>query len=119
MRIETTDLDPEAVEEMLEELLSSSPSEEAQEGLRSSILVDYIGGLNIRYFDGEEWIDTWDMEEELALPTAIELTLTITDADTQEKTLTEAVVIYLPLSEPQTDEADLLGAMGQQSSMGQ
>ena len=92
---------------MLEELLSSSPSEEMQEELRSSVLVDYVAGLNIRYFDGDDWVDAWDMEEEEGLPSAVELTLSITDADARETTLTQAVVIYLPISEPPTEEAGL------------
>ena len=109
MRIETSNLDVEELEDMLEELMSSSPSEEMQEELESSILIDYVAGLNIRYFDGEDWIDLWDMEEEGRLPSAVELTLTITDADTQEKTLTEAVVVYIPISEPQTEETEGTG----------
>ena len=107
MRIQVSNLDTEELEDMLEELMGSSPSEEVQEELQSSVLVDYVGGLNIRYFDSEDWIDVWDMEEEEGIPNAVEITLTITDADTQEKTLTQAVVIYLPLSEPPTDEAAL------------
>jgi type II secretory pathway pseudopilin PulG len=106
MRIETANLDTEELEDMLEELLGSSPSEELLEELQSSVLVDYVAGLNIRYFDGEDWVDEWDMEEEgVGLPSAIEITLTITDANTREKDLTEAVVIYLPMSESETQEA--------------
>jgi len=107
MRIETTSLDTEEVQDMLEELLSqTASSEELREELRSSILVDYIAGLNIRYFDGEDWVDVWDMEEEGGLPSAVELTLSITDADVQEKTLTQAIVVYLPISEPPTEETE-------------
>jgi type II secretory pathway component PulJ len=106
MRIETANLDTEELEGMLEELMGSSPSEELLEELQTSVLVDYVAGLNIRYFDGEDWVDEWDMEEEgVGLPNAIELTLTITDANTREKDLTEAVVVYLPMSEPETQEA--------------
>ena len=113
MRIETANLDIEELEDMMEELLSSAPSEEMQEQLRSSILVDYVAGLNIRYFDGEDWVDVWDMEEEEDLPNAVELTLSVTDADRQEKTLTQAVVVYLPMSEPPTEEIGLgIGGMG-------
>ena len=113
MRIETANLDIEELEDMMEELLSSAPSEEMQEQLRSSILVDYVAGLNIRYFDGEDWVDVWDMEEEEGLPNAVELTLSVTDADRQERTLTQAVVVYLPMSEPPTEEIGLgIGGMG-------
>ncbi len=106
MRIQTSNLNTEELQELLEELMSGSLSEELLEELQSSVLVDYAGGLNIRYFhvEEEDWIDVWDMEEETGIPAAVELTLTITDADTQEKTLTQAVVVYLPLSEPATGE---------------
>jgi type II secretory pathway pseudopilin PulG len=113
MRVKTTNLDIEELEDMMEELLSPSPSEEMLEGLRSSILVDYVAGLNIRYFDGEDWVDAWDMEEEGGLPIAVELTLSITDADAQERTLTQAVVVYLPISEPPAEETGLgMGGTG-------
>jgi len=115
MRIETANLDTEELEDMLEELLGSSPSEELLEELQSSVLVDYVASLNIRYFDGEDWVDEWDMEEEgVGLPNAIEITLTITDANTREKDLTEAVVIYLPMSESETQEAELAAGGGMQ-----
>ena len=115
MRIQTTNLDTEELEDMLEELLDSSLSEETQEELGVSILVDYIAGLNIRYFDGEDWIDAWDMEEEEGIPIAVELTLSITDAKTQEKTLTQAAVVYLTMSEPPTEEAGAaMGGAGMQ-----
>ena len=114
MRVQTSNLDTEELEAMLEELLSGTISEEMEEELQSSVLVDYVGGLNLRYFDGEDWIDLWDMEEEEGLPNGVEITLTITDADTQEKTLTQSVVVYLPLSEPPTDEMLEMGGMGVQ-----
>ncbi len=115
MRIETTNLDTEELEDMLEELLGSSPSEELLEELQSSVLVDYVAGLNIRYFDGEDWVDEWDMEEEgVGLPNAIEITLTITEANTRERDLTEAVVVYLPMSESQTQEDELAAGGGMQ-----
>jgi len=103
MRIETTNLDPQELEEMMTELQStsssgSSLSEELQEKLKSSVLVDYVGGLNIRYYDGTDWVDTWDMEEEGSLPRAVELTLTITDADNKGSSLTQATVVHLLFS---------------------
>jgi hypothetical protein len=55
------------------------------------------------------------MEEQEGIPSAVELTLTITDADTKEKTLTQAIVVYLPLSQPPTDEGGLgMAGMGGQ-----
>jgi len=115
MRIETSNLDIEEFEEMLEELLSPSPSEEVQEGLQSSILVDHVAGLNVRYFDGDDWLDEWDAEEQEGIPSGVEVTLSVTDAETQDKTLTQAVVVYLPMSEPASEEEGLqMGGMGAQ-----
>lgn len=111
MRIETTSLDVEELEELLEGLMSSSLTEEIMdelelEGVRSAALVDYVSGLNMRYFDGEEWVDLWDMEDEERLPGAVELTLSITDADTREKTLTQALVVYLPMNDVLSEDAE-------------
>ncbi|MBD3180978.1 hypothetical protein GF312_01730 [Candidatus Poribacteria bacterium] len=101
MRIETSNLDIEELEEILDQVMSTSVSTEDMEeqGIISSALADYVSALNLRYFDGEEWIDMWDSEENEGLPKGLEITLTITDADTGEKTLTEGVVVYLPMSE--------------------
>lgn len=102
MRIETINLDTDEVNSLLEELTSSSISEETTEQLKTGILIDYVGGLNIRYFDGSDWVDTWDTEEQEGLPKALEITLTVIDAERGDKTLTEAVVVFLPMSRTAT-----------------
>jgi prepilin-type N-terminal cleavage/methylation domain-containing protein len=104
MRIEVTSLDTQELQDLISEIQSTSPSDETQEMLRTSILVDNVGGFNVRYFDGTDWVDTWDMEQEKALPKAVELTLTIADANNKEKALTQAVVVYLPFSASQTQQ---------------
>jgi len=68
--------------------LSSSSTfsgEDLQDLLRSSVLVDNIAGLNIRYFDGNDWLDAWDIDEEGTIPKAIEITLSVTDPETKVK----------------------------------
>lgn len=104
-RVETTELDTQEVEDMLSEIQSNSLSDEVQDLLEKSILVDNIGGFNVRYFDGEDWADTWDMEEQESLPKAVELTLTVNDAENKEKPITQAVVIYLPFSASDTEDS--------------
>jgi len=104
MRVEVTNLDTQELQDLLSEIQSTSPSDEMQEMLRTSILVDNVGGFNVRYFDGTDWVDTWDMEEENGLPKAVELTLTVTDPNNKEKALTQAVVVYLPFSASQTQQ---------------
>ena len=119
MRIEATDLDIQTVQDMLSQLQSStsspslssssSSSEDLQETLRTSVLVDNIAGLNIRYFDGTDWVDTWDMEEENALPKALEITLSVTDPENKGQPLTQVIVVYLPFS----DSSDQTAGTGQ------
>jgi len=116
MRIETTDLDTQNLEDMLSELQSNSMSEDMQETLRISVLVDNVSGFNVRYFDGEEWVDTWDMEEEGTLPKAVEITLTISDAKEKQKPITQAVVVYLPFSDSQQEDTQDQQTGGQNQS---
>jgi prepilin-type N-terminal cleavage/methylation domain-containing protein len=104
MRIEVTSLDTQELQDLISEIQSTSPSEEMQEMLRTSVLVDNVSGFNVRYFDGTDWVDTWDMEVDKVLPKAVELTLTIADANNTEKALTQAVVVYLPFSASQTEQ---------------
>ncbi|MGQ9608381.1 MAG: type II secretion system protein GspJ [bacterium] len=109
VRVETNNLDPEELTDMLSEMQSSTTlSEELQEELRESILVDYVTALNIRYYDGTDWVDEWDMEEEGRLPSAVEVTLSITDADNKGNSLTQAIVVYLPFSKPSTEESNMM-----------
>lgn len=109
VRIETSNLDPEELSDMLSEMQSSATlSEDLQEELRESILVDYVTALNIRYYDGNDWVDEWDMEEEGRLPSAVEITLSITDADNKGKSLTQAIVVYLPFSKPSSEENNMM-----------
>jgi len=118
IRIETSELDTQELETLLDEIQSSSPTDEVQEILRNSTLVDNIGGFNVRYFDGEDYVDTWNMEEEGNIPQAVEITLTVVDAENEEKPITQSVVVYLPFSANQSeqDEQDQQ-MMEQQGSM--
>jgi len=44
----------------------------------SQVLADRVVGLNIRYFDGTDWVDTWDSgAQNNRLPAAVEVTLTM------------------------------------------
>ena len=109
VRLETSNLDTEELTNTLSEMQSSATlSREMQEELRQSILVDYVTALNIRYYDGTDWVDEWDIEEEGRLPSAIEITLSITDADNKGKSLTQAVVVYLPFSRPSGEEGSMM-----------
>ncbi len=42
------------------------------------VLCRGVGGFNVRYYDGSEWLDTWDSTaEDNTLPVAVEVTLTL------------------------------------------
>jgi prepilin-type N-terminal cleavage/methylation domain-containing protein len=108
MRVETSDIDTQTLQDLMSQLQSSSSSsssssstlsgEDLQDLLTSSILVDNIAGLNIRYFDGNDWIDAWDMDTEKAIPKAVEITLSVTDPENKGKAITQAIVVSLPFS---------------------
>jgi hypothetical protein len=94
MRVETSDIDTQTLQDLMSQLQSSSSSssstlsgDDLQDLLRSSVLVDNIAGLNIRYFDGNDWLDTWDMDEEKAIPKAAEITLSVTDPENKGKAI--------------------------------
>ncbi|HGE73241.1 TPA: prepilin-type N-terminal cleavage/methylation domain-containing protein [Candidatus Poribacteria bacterium] len=120
MRVETTKLDTQNLQDMLEQMQSStrsSQSEEVQELLKSSVLMDNVAGLNIRYFDGSDWADTWDMEEEQQLPQALEITLSVTDPDNKGTPLTQAIVVYLNFSTPVGQQSGGQNTAGQGNQM--
>ncbi|MEK7396803.1 MAG: type II secretion system protein GspJ [Candidatus Poribacteria bacterium] len=102
MRVETSNLDTTELQDMLNQMQSSTStlSDEMLQVLESSVLMDNIAGLNIRYFDGTDWVDTWDMETEETIPQALEITISVTDPDNKGVPLTQATVIYLNFSKP-------------------
>lgn len=121
MRVEMSNFDVQDLQDMLEQMQSStrlSRSDEVQEMLRSSVLMDNVAGLNIRYFDGSDWADSWDMEEEQQLPQALEITLSVTDPDNKGNPLTQAIVVYLNFSQPADQQSTGQNASGQSSGQG-
>ena len=102
MRVETSNLDTTELQDMLSQLQSSTStlSDEMLQVLKSSVLMDNIAGLNMRYFDGTDWVDTWDTETEETIPQALEITISVTDPDNKGTPLTQAAVIYLNFSKP-------------------
>ncbi len=120
MRVETSNLSVEDFQDMFEQMQSStrlSRSSEVQEMLMSSVLMDNVAGLNIRYFDGSDWADSWDMEEEQQLPRALEITLSVTDPDNRGNPLTQAIVVYLNFSSPVNQGSAGQSAPGQGNQM--
>ncbi|RKY01806.1 hypothetical protein DRP77_09015, partial [Candidatus Poribacteria bacterium] len=63
--------------------------------LRAEPIAENALMLDFKYFDGEEWLDTWDYPQQL--PKAVMVMLSVTD-ETGEVTITEATVAYLETS---------------------
>ena len=82
--------------------------------------------LEFRYFDGTEWLDEWDTEQEGGLPVAVEIAIWIALPDERDRSQTRRAVpltaadeesdtpqingrvyhliVDLPAAEPTTDE---------------
>lgn len=120
LRIQTTELDPEEINSIISEMQTLSRSEELKEMVEESVIAEYISGFNIRYYDGTDWVDEWDMSEQNSLPKAIEITLSVTDADVKmvdltdrATTLTQAIVVNLPFSGSQDTQSATTPSTGQ------
>jgi type II secretion system protein J len=66
------------------------------------VLCRGVGGFNVRYYDGSEWVDSWDSTQQAdVLPTAVEVTLELdrpTGPDQPPRTLRYTRVFPLPCS---------------------
>lgn len=45
-----------------------------------------LAGFNLRYFDGNDWIDSWNSDESKAIPMAVEIKIIMKDGGGREKT---------------------------------
>lgn len=77
----------------------------------SKVIAPEIATLKFRYFDGQDWLETWDSTVMDRLPMAIEVTLGYRDAQAEANAptglssvvpvgLTVRHVLHVPLSEP-------------------
>mgnify|MGYP001585305288 FL=1 len=51
-------------------------------------LGEYLIGLNLRYFNGTDWLDSWNSDELKAVPLTVEITIITKDAGGAEKSFT-------------------------------
>jgi prepilin-type N-terminal cleavage/methylation domain-containing protein len=58
-------------------------------------LTDNLKEFTLKYFDGKEWLDTWDSEEKKDLPVAIDMSIIL--ADENGKEVKFATMIDVPL----------------------
>lgn len=83
------------------------------------VLSRRVVSMNIRYFDGTEWLDEWDStQRDNAIPPAVEVVLVIApqlsrepedDIEREASYITTKQVIRLPMAEPVETEGSDLG----------
>jgi hypothetical protein len=89
-------------------------------GFYAELLAPEVTSLTFRYYDGTQWLESWDSYQQGGLPVAIEVTLVVASPqdDTAETTLTPygyydgadsvyTTIVHLPTALP-TDETEAL-----------
>ena len=104
LRVATTALDPETVIQPL--LESGTLSTEDEEGNPIYVdivpIIDQIASFDAKYFDGEEWYDSWEDTERM--PRSIQVWITVVaegggrGQNTPPDTLTQSTMVYLLMS---------------------
>lgn len=71
-----------------------SPDGDRSDLLVEEVVVRGVSGLNFSYFDGTDWLDSWDttLDTELGLPLAVRIVLTIREGNTEEVYITTVPV---------------------------
>lgn len=86
---------PPTTEAELEEGSEGTPLEEV-------VIAENVTSLDFKYSDGEDWLDSWEGEEEEEgqenPPKAVQVTITVVDKRGREKPATQSTVVYLTLS---------------------
>jgi prepilin-type N-terminal cleavage/methylation domain-containing protein len=104
LRIATTSLNPETVIQSLLEDGTIPEEDENQNPIYADIatIIDRVTSFDLKYFDGEDWYESWEDPE--ALPSSIQILITvatednISDQNTRANTMTQSTMIYLPTS---------------------
>lgn len=121
-RLSTTALDVETVIQPLLDSQSLPTEDEAGNLIDVNIvpIIDQITSFDVRYYDGEEWYESWDDTE--MIPTSVVVWVTVAGSNDQQSentsssTITQSTMVYLPMSanfsEQQTGEAGAAGPGG-------
>lgn len=103
-RLSTTALDVETVIQPLLEADTLPTEDEAGNPIHINIvpIIDQITSFDVRYYDGEEWYESWENTE--MIPTSVVVWITVTGENarprlsTNANTLTQSTMVYLPMS---------------------
>ena len=103
-RLSTTALDVETVLQPLLESDTLPTEDEAGNPIYVNIvpIIDQITSFDVRYYDGEEWYESWDDTE--MIPKSVVVWVTVTSENGQPRqttntnTITQSTMVYLPMS---------------------
>ena len=102
-RLSTTALEVETVVQPLLESETLPTEDEAGNPIYVNIvpIIDQITSFDVRYYDGEEWYESWDDPE--MIPNSVVVWITVTGESGQQRqaginTITQSTMVYLPMS---------------------
>ena len=102
-RLSTTALDVETVIQPLLESETLPTEDEAGNRIYVNIvpIIDQITSFDVRYYDGEEWYESWDDTE--MIPKSVVIWVTVAGENGQQRqagsrTITQSTMVYLPMS---------------------
>ncbi|MCZ6676730.1 MAG: prepilin-type N-terminal cleavage/methylation domain-containing protein [Candidatus Poribacteria bacterium] len=104
LRLATTALEPETVIQPLLESGTLPTEDEEGNPIRVDIvpLIDQIVSFDLKYFDGEEWYESWEDTE--AIPKSVQVLITVAgenrsaDQNAASATMTQSTMVYLMMS---------------------
>ena len=103
-RLATTALDVETVIQPLLESQTLPTEDEAGNPIYVNIvpIIDQITSFDVRYYDGDEWYESWDDTE--MIPKSVVVWVTVASEsgqpaqNTNTNTITQSTMVYLPMS---------------------
>ena len=103
-RLSTTALEVETVVQPLLESETLPTEDEAGNPIYVNIvpIIDQITSFDVRYYDGEEWYESWDDPE--MIPKSVVVWITVAGENGQQRqntginTITQSTMVYLPMS---------------------
>ena len=103
-RLATTALDVETVIQPLLESETLPTEDEAGNPIYINVvpIIDQITSFDVRYYDGEEWYESWEDTE--MIPTSVVVWVTVAGENGQARqntsanTITQSTMVYLPMS---------------------
>ena len=103
-RLSTTALDVETVIQPLLEAETLPTEDEAGNPIHINVvpIIDQITSCDVRYYDGEEWYESWENTE--LIPTSVVVWITVVSENsrpgqnTGANSITQSTMVYLPMS---------------------